>query len=212
MTQGQCIGIENYPEQVWIFRLIKYFALATIFVTALTFPALAQIQGSAHDFSSHNWSDGEVCAVCHLPHLQGNANGSLPLWNHELSSARYVMYASSTLTQVPQQPSSENVSRLCLSCHDGTVALDSFGGKQGGNYIPGSLSLGTDLSDDHPIGVAPIRQGNSLVPVQGDGVKYYDGKVECPSCHDVHNNQVADERLLRVAREGSQLCFQCHDK
>jgi hypothetical protein len=72
----------------------------------------------------------------------------------------------------------DNASRLCLSCHDGTVALDSFMGKDGGStgksisdlagagglYNPnigagvtGAGAVGgstADLSNDHPVGYA----------------------------------------------------------
>jgi hypothetical protein len=67
----------------------------------------------------------------------------------------------------------DSASRLCLSCHDGTVALDSFMGKDGGStgksisdlagagglYNPniGGAAVGAataDLSNDHPVGYA----------------------------------------------------------
>jgi len=43
------------------------------------------------------------------------------------------------------------------------------------------------------------------------------GKVQCSSCHDVHNNSVANEYLLRLpvidgGSGGSQLCLACHNK
>jgi predicted CXXCH cytochrome family protein len=181
-------------------------------VIVITFPAVAQIQGSAHDFSAQGWSGGELCSVCHVPHAVKTTTSEPPLWNHTMSTTVYRLYSSSTLTQTPEQPASMNVSRLCLSCHDGTIALDSFGGSLGQNYIPDHVSLGTDLSDDHPIGVRSVLQNGVGGTGMSDGVKLFDSKVECPSCHDVHNNHVADKKLLRVSRAGSELCFQCHDK
>jgi len=53
------------------------------------------------------------------------------------------------MDSTPGQP--DGVSKLCLSCHDGTVALDSYGGVNGSTIITGSALLGTDLSTSHPI-------------------------------------------------------------
>ena len=212
MTQVQCRRTKRIETPPRVVCIAMSFALAGCIAVAFALPAMAEIRGSAHDFTSEGWSGGELCAVCHMPHIRTGSDGAVPLWNHEISSASYTLYASSTLTQTPEQPDSTSISRLCLSCHDGTIALDSFGGNQGGSYIAERSSLGRDLSNDHPIGVRRIDRGNGGTAVPGNGVKFYDGKVECPSCHDVHNDNVSDEKLLRVARTGSELCFQCHDK
>ena len=212
MTTEQHGGIKKYPGHYRYGRLGERLVLIAGLTISAALPALAQIQGSAHDFSSYSWSDGEVCAVCHLPHTREVEIGLLSFRNHEISTAIYTLYSSVTLKQIAQQLDSANFSRLCLSCHDGTIALDSFGGNQGVNYMPAKSSLGTDLSDDHPVGVSMSNLGNGASVLQENGVKLYDGNVECPSCHDVHNDQVDDENLLRVSRVGSQLCFQCHDK
>ncbi|MFT5698937.1 MAG: hypothetical protein ACI8ZB_001793 [Desulforhopalus sp.] len=119
----------------------------------------AGIRGSKHDFSDSNWANGQICLPCHAPHT-GSKVASVPLWNHELSTATYTLYSSPTLDAVPGQPA--GISKLCLSCHDGTVAIDSFGGHNGSHsgqgsgglvgtqFISGSKLSGTDLSDDHP--------------------------------------------------------------
>ena len=212
MIHVRCQIIEKHPGLFRAFHLFTSPILMACYIAIYSLPTQGQIQGSAHDFTSYDWSGGEFCDICHVPHSQEIPSGSAPLWNHEVSSVRYAVYESRTLSQTSEQLGHQNISRLCLSCHDGTIALDSFGGSQGENYIPKNLSLGTDLRDDHPIGVRPTRRGSGNSATHENGVKFYDGKVECPSCHDVHNNQVSDEKLLRVARMGSELCFQCHDK
>ncbi|NIR43522.1 MAG: cytochrome C, partial [Gemmatimonadetes bacterium] len=59
-----------------------------------------------------------VCIFCHTPH---HASEVTPLWSRFLSVASYTPYNSSTLkvSAAPGQPT--GVSRLCLSCHDGTI-------------------------------------------------------------------------------------------
>lgn len=155
----------------------------------------------------------QVCLPCHTPHNANTTISGAPLWNHELTGATFTMYPG-----VTNQPSTE--SKLCLSCHDGTVAIDSYGGNEGhfnNVKIPPwrSSNLGTDLSDDHPIGVtypdgdpgfhpASGLQGVQLIMVNGDD------RVECTSCHTPHNNGLGN--FLRVTPTGSLLCLECHNK
>ena len=113
-------------------------------------------------------------------------------------------------------------SKLCLSCHDGTVALDSYGNVTGGtNLMPSDPGyIGTNLSDDHPIGILwghkkPAVCTNCHVE-HGPGVldgelPFYDGKVECASCHDPHNGGTGT-KLLRLPILNSTLCLHCHGK
>jgi predicted CXXCH cytochrome family protein len=188
---------------------------------ALAIPAVAGIRGSVHDFSTAGWAGGQICIACHVPH-SANVNVEAPLWNHQISSATYTLYGSSSLIETPQQPGPGGISRLCLSCHDGTVAMDSFGGATGATFIPQQSNLTTDLRDDHPIGVAWRHQGGNLNCVNchdihnmakpwGLPARFFAGKVECASCHDVHNN-VTEVKLLRMPLAGSRLCLHCHGK
>lgn len=200
------------------------FRLAGIFLSGMAaLPALAGIQGSAHDFSATGWAGGQICVACHVPH-NADVNVEAPLWNHTVSTATYTLYGSSTLKAVPQQPGPGGISRLCLSCHDGTIALDSFGGTVGGTFMPQRANLTTDLRDDHPIGIAWQHQDggglrctnchdihNMTPSAWGKPLRFFAGRVECASCHDVHNN-VTEVKLLRMPLAGSQLCLQCHGK
>src|SRR5271157_1334830 len=59
-----------------------------------------------------------VCVYCHTPH---NANPTPGLWNRDTAGVTYQIYASDTMLAKVHQPT--NSSRLCLSCHDGILAL-----------------------------------------------------------------------------------------
>jgi predicted CXXCH cytochrome family protein len=187
----------------------------------------AGIQGSVHDLSASGVTV-EICNVCHTPHANID-NSPAPLWNHEVSTAVYTLYSSSTMDVPVEQPGPGSPSRLCLSCHDGTISIDSFGGNPGtpDNRLTGIASKGTDLSNDHPIGIQWIHQtqGNgtsttcmnchdihNITAPPGKELKFFSGRVECPSCHDVHNSQVMDVKLLRKPLAGSELCLHCHPK
>jgi len=181
--------------------------------------AISSIVGSAHDFSSLGWSDGEICIACHTPHNADMTVAGSPLWNHEVTSAVFTVYDSPTLNQTPVQPL--GVSKLCLSCHDGTVALDSFGGSIGGTFITGDALIGTDLSNDHPVSIrwdhSSLDGGGTCSNCHWDMPLPFFGTlpdvtVECATCHDPHNNGVGGTNLLRMTTAGSALCLHCHEK
>lgn len=112
-------------------------------------PSDAQIAGTAHDLSGRGWGSTEICIFCHVPH---NAGSTGQLWNHALTTQTFQLYSntvSSTFNATTSQPG--GASKLCLSCHDGTVALDSFGAQTGTHFISGTRNLGADLRNDHPI-------------------------------------------------------------
>lgn len=192
-----------------------------------TVPSTATIVGSVHDLSASGIS-GEICVVCHTPHANNNTAPG-PLWNHEVPTTVYTLYSSSSMNVPVEQPGPGSPSRLCLSCHDGTISVDSYGGTPGtpDNTLTGLANKGTDLSDDHPVGIQWIHQtqGNgtattclnchdilNLTAPPGKELKFFNGRVECPSCHDVHNTQVMDIKLLRKPLAGSEICLHCHPK
>jgi len=185
----------------------------------------AQISGSAHDFRGQTWmTTSEICLPCHTPH---NASTALPvvLWNHAVTTATYTLYDSPTMNATTGQP--DGVSKACLSCHDGTVALDSFGGTTGGTTISGTANFGTDLTNDHPVSFTyndtlattdgglhlPTTTNSGLGSTIATDMLFGTGntQVECASCHDVHNAAGLPSLLLKT-NAGSALCLTCHAK
>ncbi len=201
----------------------RLFALLVL-LTAVQFTYAQTIVGSEHDFSGRNWNTtGELCVVCHTPHNAITLQDA-PLWNHQLTTATYTLYSSPTLDATDMgQPAAS--SKLCLSCHDGTVALENFGGvTDGTRYLTGNANLGTDLSDDHPISftydaaLASVDLGlwdptttNSGLGGTIDQDLLLGNQVQCASCHDVHNG-AGNNYLLRIDNTGSALCLTCHNK
>jgi predicted CXXCH cytochrome family protein len=164
-------------------------------------------------------SETEVCIFCHTPH---NSNPSGPLWNRTDPGVTYVLYTSSTLQAVPGQPDGSSV--LCLSCHDGTIALGDvvsrvadIGFSGGVTRMPvGKSNLTTDLSDDHPVSFVynaalALSDGQLKDPsAVSYPVTLENGKVQCTSCHDPHKNIYGD--FLVASTQFSGLCFKCHDR
>jgi predicted CXXCH cytochrome family protein len=199
-----------------------------IFLPVLVLSSIAKAQSivsSKHNLSVTGpgtiraTSETEVCKFCHAPH---NARNTGPLWNKNDPAASYTLYTSSTLNASLGQP--DGTSIMCLSCHDGTIALGSivsapslisFGGI---TMLPsGSTNLGTNLSDDHPISFlynsalaslnGQLAQPTAITPpVALDR----DSKLQCTACHDAHDNTYTN--FLVTTTQGSALCLSCHDK
>jgi predicted CXXCH cytochrome family protein len=163
----------------------------------------------------------EICIFCHTPH---QASGEAALWNHQMPVQQYTPYSSSTMkaTDVRQPTGS---SKVCLSCHDGTVALGMVHSRSTPIPMQGGVlamplrrsQLGTDLSDDHPISFRYDVALASANPQLKDPsslnqrVRLDDNsQMQCTSCHDPHNNQFG--KFLVQDNTGSALCTTCHSQ
>ena len=201
--------------------------LTTIALLMLSQLTNAQtIVGSAHDFHLQSWNtSGEICKVCHTPHNADVSVLNAPLWNHQLSIATYTTYSSATMNAVVGQP--DGSSKLCLSCHDGTVALENFGGITTGTHtMTGASLVGTNLNNDHPVSftydaaLAALDPGLWNPNTQPSGLGgtitanlLIGGKMQCSSCHDVHNSATGNlPSLLVKSNAASALCLTCHNK
>ena len=165
----------------------------------------------------------QVCVFCHTPHKTPGGMKGAALWGHKPSVQTYDIYGSSTLDALPGQPTGKSI--LCLSCHDGTVAIGALKKKPHPGKATDAMlnkpinpasrgNLGTDLSDDHPISfiydsMLAINDGQLLDPSQIKPLQLEDGKVECTTCHDPHEKDI--QPFLRVSTLYGQLCTTCHN-
>ena len=205
-----------------MFKKLTGFALVAGLFIAGT--ASADISGTPHDLRAEAGTNGRICVVCHAPHNTAITVAGAPLWNHGVTSEAFTVYASPTFDGGPSgQPA--GTSKLCLSCHDGSVAIDAFGGSAGtgGNTITGPELLGTDLSNDHPISftyntalaTADGELADPATDLSGlggtiDADMLFGGSMECASCHDVHDNTIPP--FLILANTASAMCLTCHSK
>jgi len=200
-----------------------------------------------------------ICIFCHAPHnayrLSTAAGGAgpqapaafdyLPLWNHTLqANTAYSPYDNGPGAPQTGPKASQAIingitigstSLLCLSCHDGSVAVNSYGnGAQlatsqstGITTIGGSYIIGKDkyLGNHHPIGFnyddvqagdPEIRNADTAMLTPSSFIRdhLYTGgtNMECGTCHSVHNKGNAGETLLWRSDQNSELCLTCHDK
>ena len=193
-------------------RLLRISSVtAGVLVFAGTVAAQSTIIGSDHDLSS-GIGGSQVCVPCHTPHNAYPSNSmKRVLWNHQVTTQTFTMYT----TMKGNTGTPDGSSLLCLSCHDGVTAMDNFGGNVGGSAVmTGSAVVGTDLSNDHPIGIEYPASDPDFHPVPQNGLPLFnDGskdRVECPTCHDPHGAGYG--KFLRETTSGSSLCLSCHDK
>ena len=218
----------------------------TLFLLIVPMMVLAGVDQTPHNFTSSTYSKNayfvgtrQVCVFCHTPH-NGNQTLGAALWNHETNESQtYIMYDNtvSNTMDMTQSAQPHKGSLVCLSCHDGTIAVNSMnnlpGQNQAGSYgSPGGANLdgtgrltasshayvGTDLTDDHPVGItydASQDIGNFQTKT-GVSTNFPDRLlseglyVECSSCHDPHDNTYSN--FLVEDNSGSQLCLRCHIK
>ena len=208
----------------------------------LAAPSPAQQQsvvGTVHNLSTsgpgeiHALFETEVCKFCHIPH---NAEVPTPLWSRPLSRAPYLtpeVGRRSGTEKVAPQP--DGSSRLCLSCHDGTIALGEVVGEPQSIAMAGAERLhpgrkgfiGTDLSGSHPVSVlvsdsddeattgASDMGFRSLAAILADSDVTLDaeGKMQCTTCHDPHSDRYfVPGRVPRfwVKPTIDEVCLTCH--
>jgi predicted CXXCH cytochrome family protein len=193
---------------------------------ALILPAAASVRDSLHNLSASGPGSvkanaaNEICSFCHISH-SNSTDGAL--WARGRSTAAYTPYSSSTAVAQPGQPTGTSV--LCLSCHDGTIALGEVLNRgapismAGGNdRMPQGKGLqGTDLSDDHPISFEfssslATQNGELALPGALNPRLRLDenGELQCTTCHDAHSSPYP--KLLHLSNIRSQLCIECHRK
>jgi predicted CXXCH cytochrome family protein len=190
---------------------------------------IAEVNGQSIINTKHNMSvsgpgtvkatsESEICLFCHTPH---NSRPVAPLWNRNDPGTTYIPYNSSTMQALPGQPDGSSI--LCLSCHDGTVALGNVLSRSTpisfttGDMMPAGVSnLSNNLSNDHPVSFLynsslatadrQLKSPTNITPP----VSLEMQKMQCTSCHDPHKNIYSD--FLVTTTQNSNLCNSCHQR
>ena len=195
-------------------------------ITVFVLSANAKIANTKHNLSSSGvgtikaTSETEICAFCHIPH---DTRAGKPLWNRETPATDYMYkseYMSRTNYATPNTLGMNKdepgiISRQCLSCHDGTIAIgdiymirgsllgdkviDMIGLQSGDTLSLGDMGyLGTDLSIHHPVGVE----------YNPNNVKFFD--IGSKSI-ELQQPPLRDVRLYKYFGEDYIECSSCHD-
>ncbi len=162
------------------------------------------------------------CDSCHVPHGAYGDHTQVPLWNPDYTETTLTEYYTSPTLDAQTGPV-DGASRLCLSCHDGTNTRVQDQGRT--NFGPGGAMEG--LENSHPVSFvydqALAEADGALVDptTLPRGVLDGQGKVQCTSCHEVHNTPTRQEESnLRWAyvsgpphlETTTDFCRNCHIK
>ncbi len=166
-----------------------------------------------HDFSKLTGRDEDTCSACHVPHVQ---IGDEDLSNKGAGDLFKIARQRPALATGRYTPGP--TSMICLTCHNGSVAVSTVGTAhamrdRSGPGVPGwSPAFATR---DHPIGVPyPDRQKGFRIKARVEAagkIKLPEGRVECISCHDQHEEE-GWPYLLVMSNKRSALCLSCHEK
>ncbi|MCD4747958.1 MAG: cytochrome c3 family protein [Thermoanaerobaculales bacterium] len=217
-------------------------AVLVIGVMTSTMPGFAQqagVAGTVHNLSVsgpgevRSQTEREICKFCHIPH---NPVVPQPLWGHRLSKVS--QYRTSEMEAGHggrvMSPQPDGASRLCLSCHDGTVALGNVASERAPITMVGTQVLsrgrpgfiGTDLSGSHPVSfVMPDNLADdggrdmalrSRVVIDADPDVHLDaqGKMQCTTCHDPHSDvyfRPDGVPHFWVKSSVDEVCLTCHE-
>ena len=212
-------------------------ALGIVAVSAsMAFAALTPpgdgVVGSIHDMNNYTGAtpdtQGRVCAFCHTPH-HALTEGSdyLPLWSHALPTSSYTPYDTATIdATIDPSTMMEGPSKLCMSCHDGAIAVDTHysttGTKQldSDEYGGAAIAKTGSLSNDHPIGFIFDQADGGIAngPITGDptttapSLAGQDNWIRQKDATYIGNTQLKIKDRLYAGTQGPIMtCATCHD-
>ena len=212
----------------WVRVIVSIIAIIVAVSTAIA-QKIPDVRNTKHNLSVTGpgpvkaQTETQVCVFCHTPHAAENIPGA-PLWNRRQSSATYTPYTSSSLEanalELANAPG--GTSKLCLSCHDGTLAMGNInvlngqapatvtmvGTAAGGTMPPGAgadsgftRNIGINLTNDHPISFTYNAQ------LASD-----DGELRVPDGVNVGTRVAGVNPKPTLPLENGQMqCATCHD-
>lgn len=217
----------NAPKGIFLANIINFILIMSIFVFVFPpFVSEAGIRGTKHDFTIDNTSNPyrfntkELCVFCHTPH---SARNNTPvLWNRSYvpSVSTFKLYQSYTFDSKEDFLGSGKMtsySLLCLSCHDGTTAINAVI-KNPLDLNLNQLSpvkiaatsfsnLSTDLRNDHPVGMV---YDDNLVNLDRQTSGALADQLVRPGNDGIVDDGVGKIRLFGANRNRLE-CTTCHD-
>ena len=223
----------------------KITLLLALGATVALMPSVskATVIGGTHDFSStgkgspyntlgiatFTWG-GETntyqnpCQVCHIPHkAAAYSAANAPLWNHAVATnatTKYTTYSSAgsaTFNALNLGTLTLGSSVACLSCHDGSIAVNQSYGKTTFN---GNGGVGTNINSFAIEAYNPATGkydggGADMTRMHPIGVSYSQAKLADPDlvatpALGTPASQTTFGRMLKGPQQTVE-CASCHD-
>jgi predicted CXXCH cytochrome family protein len=179
----------GYTLKDAILQTAFFVVLVLVLLPGSSNGVLGRISGGLHG----------KCEYCHIPG-QNDDPGETRFTNQNRTGDGFSGKYSHRAEEMT------GTSKLCLTCHDGTIARD-HGDSYRGEGSAETFSV--DLNRSHPVSVdyntVSFRKSRNFYPAATIGpLKLYDGRVECGTCHDTHNR-------FRLRVSVRELCTRCHN-
>lgn len=214
-------------------RFVKFFLVAALGLTVIPSfadaamtdkPDLAAkgIRMTRHNLS--NWGlydvkagntgnpkETQVCIFCHTPHNAGSS--VVPLWGHQDTVATGFQMASSYYVTPNDTATGDaqptGISKKCLSCHDGTVAVGALAGGNITMAVSGSLTVDEKLDTDARGYIEPNLSSGHVISFTYDNL--FQGTYSSATKLKSRASMSAADQKSMFDRQGKMQCHSCHD-
>jgi len=179
----------------------------------------SRVAYTPHNISNWTWGSQDpdstveqiLCRVCHGQRIHIEFT---PLWDRNLPRGRFDT-GGWLHSEIPGFPA-DSTSRMCLACHDGSIAR-AFPKSEQEDLADPEITLGlTGVFGGNPnthLFTYPERGSRrrmALLPPDSSrsGMRLYGGRISCVTCHEAHDNRLGN--FLREGLEQGRLCLECH--
>ena len=190
---------------------------AGLFLTLLPLAGRAGLAGGPHDFSA--LTGGHSCEVCHIPHVNSiESDYTNPKWHrHSPTNSTYVTYdqGNSATFKALNLTVQLGTSVACLSCHDGSMAVNQSYAGSTAAYAPtfaietASATYGA-FDPPAPGTPGPHLGRIDLTHMHPVGVSYTQAAAADPTLRPIGGARSLLGQMLKGARRSVE-CSTCHD-
>ncbi len=218
----------------WIETLSIFIIICVIVLFPTSFFSSENFDENYSEYNSLEKKGARYCSTCHTP-INTDAEIAAPLWLNKEIPHEYEMYSNDNNSNQHGFPSGET--KLCLGCHDGTIAIEDKNLYTNFNKLNSSTNFGFPSHNDHPVSIIynsslALSKGNladpSYEPSGLGGTIGEDllenGKIVCTSCHAIHTTMSGENSFsnhfkntektfsvtLKIPNVESRLCLTCH--
>ncbi|MCF6270185.1 MAG: hypothetical protein L3J41_10765 [Melioribacteraceae bacterium] len=220
----------------WIETLSIFILSCVTFLFPWSFLSSENFDEIYSEYNSFKNGGAKYCSTCHTP-IGDVLKISNPLWLNKEIPNEFKIYSTDSNTNQHGFPSGET--KLCLSCHDGTIAIEDKNVYANFNQLNNNMNFGFSSHTDHPISIIynsalAFAKGDLADPLYEpsglggtiDEDLLENGKLVCSSCHAIHSMMGSGASsgnhfkatggtfsgALKIPNAKSKLCLTCHKK
>jgi hypothetical protein len=204
---------------------------------ALAGPGIVNSEHDLRTLQVAGQTNNQVCIFCHTPHKAADQN---LIWNHSLGTGNYSFNATGPFgtpginktSQGTTLPASTTTfgtgpTKMCMSCHDGSVAigsLNNIGDGATGSIVTSPSTLNGQstqvasatggMAGNHPVAIPyPDRAGAVYNGITSAVTSGFGGAVGSGGWADIGSIQTAGIKLHGGPAAGTwgMECTSCHD-